>query len=138
MLHSNLGILASRSLGRRDVANLVRLIESRPGILRLSNIKTNYISSREVKLMAQIRFNLYYIKKRLLQDINHDLLASQLTEEERRRVESLLSNLVDLTVTHTTEVVRDMEEDLRKAFPNANYIDLEYILSKDKKRGDDM
>jgi hypothetical protein len=40
---------------------------------------------------------------------------------------------VDLTLTHTTEVKEDTERDIRLAFPHVKYIDLEYVLFKEKK-----
>lgn len=133
MLQSNFEILANRGLGRRDVSRLVRIIEGRPGIMKLDGIRTSYLSSGEVKLTALIRYNPYYLSRLLLHDMQSDIKSRDFTVDEAKRVETLICKQVELTLTHTTEVKEDMERDIRLAFPHVKYIDLEYVLSKDKR-----
>ena len=119
------------------MTRIVRIIEARPGIMKLDGVQTSYLSSGEVKLTALIRYNPYYLKKRLLSDMRRDILPRDFTSDESKRVETLLCKQVDLTLTHTTEVKEDMENDIRKRFPHVKYIDLEYVLSKDKRDAKD-
>ena len=133
MLRPNFEKMANKGLGGREVSSLVSLIEGRPGIMKLDGIQTSYLTSSEVKVSALIRFNPYYLKKRLLHDMQRDMQSSNFTEDEAKRVQTLLCQQVDLTLTHTTEVKEDTERDIRLAFPHVKYIDLEYVLFKEKK-----
>ena len=82
-----------------------------------------------MKISATIKYNSKEVAKNILEVFEPDIQKITLIPAQQEQIRALIVKSTDLLLTHTTEIVRNMEEDVQRAYPNAIEIDLEMAKS---------
>lgn len=129
----NIEILSGRSIASKDKMEIVKILKDRDEIADIAEFKTEYIGNDSVKISASIKYNSMEVAKNIIEVFEKDIQKITSDPAKQEEVRQLLIKSTDLLFTHTTEIIRNMEEDVREVYPNATEIDLEMAKSNIKR-----
>ena len=128
----NVEILSGRSISKKDKQSIIHIMENREEVSEIADVKTEYIGTESMKISATVKYDSREIAKNIIEILEPDIQKITNDAKKREDVRNLLIKSTDLLLTHTTEIIRNMEEDVQRAFPNATEIDLELAKSNIK------
>ena len=91
----------------------------------IDDIKSEYISTDKVKIAAKVKFDLQEITQNVLTEMEPDIRNATADPLVQAEVRKLLEKSIGMMLTYTTEIIQDIETDLKKDFPFISEIDLE-------------
>lgn len=94
----------------------------------MDDIKSEYIGEEKVKLAAKIKFDLQELTQTVLTEMEMDIQKVTTDPLARAELRKLFEKSIGYMLTYTTTIVQDLEDDLKKVFPNVLEIDLEQSL----------
>ena len=128
----NVEILSGRSIGLVDKQRIIGILKDRVEVAEIADVKTEYIGTGSMKISAAVKYNAGEVAKNIIKTLEDDIRNTSSSEKKQQDIRKLLEKSTDLLLTHTTEIIKNMEEDVQKAFPNATEIDLEMAKSNIK------
>jgi hypothetical protein len=91
----------------------------------IEDLKSEYISSNTLKIAATIKYDSEEITHNILEVLQEDINKLTNDAAKREQIKRLIHKSTELVLTHTTEIIKEMEEDIREEFPYVTEIDLE-------------
>lgn len=105
-----------------------KILEEREGVQIIYDIKSEYIASDKVKLAAKVKFDLQELTQSVLTEMEMDIQQFAKDPLVRAELRKLFEKSIGYMLTYTTTIVQDLEDDLKKVYPNVSEIDLEQSL----------
>lgn len=128
----NIEILSGRSIDKKNKQIIVDILRGRDEVSDIADFKTEYIGDDAVKISAAVKYNSKEIANNIIEVFEDDIKKLTLDQKKQQEIRQLLMKSTDLLFTHTTEIIKNMEEDVQREFPNATVIDLELSKSNIK------
>ena len=132
----NAKILVGQSLAKAEADKVRYILEDREEVDSVETLKTEYLSNTSFKISATIRYDSEEISDNITEVLETDIQAITSDPQKQKAIRMLISKSTELVLTHTTEIIREMEADVQKEFPHVREIDLEQSktnISKDYK-----
>lgn len=108
-----------------DIRKIKQIIENNIEISKVDELKTNYMGPPEVRVAGLVKYNAAALKDSALLRLESEIKAAATSSQEELAIKQLVCKAVDLLLTHTTEIVEDIEEDIVDTFPEATEIHIE-------------
>ena len=125
----NVEILSGRSIAIKDKQQIIGILKDREEVAEIADVKTEYIGTGSMKISAAVKYDAREVAKNIVETLEPDICRISINAKQQQEIRNLLVKSTDLLLTHTTEIIKNMEEDVQKAFPNATEIDLEMAKS---------
>jgi hypothetical protein len=133
----NIEILSGKSIDKIDKLRIVKVLKEHPGIADIGEFKAEYMGEDSVKIFAAIKYNNKEIANSMINVFENDIRSITEDAKKQEEIKKLLLRSTDLLFTHTTELIKNMERDVQKEYPNASEIDLEIANSNIKQEYQD-
>lgn len=101
------------------------ILEDREEVDYVEDLKSEYISSNTLKIAATIKYDSEEITQNILEVLQEDIKKLTNDAAKQEQIKRLIHKSTELVLTHTTEIIKEMEEDIREEFPYVTEIDLE-------------
>lgn len=101
------------------------ILEDREEVDYVEDLKSEYISSNTLKIAATIKYDSEEITHNILEVLQEDIKKLTNDAAKQEQIKRLIHKSTELVLTHTTEIIKEMEEDIREEFPYVTEIDLE-------------
>ncbi|OMJ84137.1 hypothetical protein SteCoe_14829 [Stentor coeruleus] len=128
----NIEILSGRSIDLENKRKIVNILKDREEVSDIADFKTEYIGDQSLKISAAVKYNSKEVANNIIEVFENDIKKITQDPLKQQEIRELLVKSTDLLFTHTTEIIKNMEEDVQKQFPNATEIDLELAKSNIK------
>lgn len=128
----NVEILSGRSISSTDKQRIINILKDREEVAEIADVKTEYIGTGSMKISAAVKYDSREVAKNIIEILEPDICKISHDSKKQQDIRNLLVKSTDLLLTHTTEIIKNMEEDVQLAFPNATEIDLEMAKSNIK------
>ena len=123
IMNQNIAVLAGRSIGPLELKRIRKVILKQKGIISADEIKTSPISANEFRLVANLTFDKNVIRENVLQKINKNIKGI-CKDKDLKELENIACKSVDIVISQTAEVVVEIEEIIKKEFPQASHIQI--------------
>lgn len=126
----NSQVLIGKSLSKvetlvRDKQQIKTMLEDRDEVAAIEELKSEYVAMREVKIAATVKYDLKEIAGNVLTELEPDIREASVDPFIRAEIRKLVEKSTGFTLTYTTEIIQNIENDVRTEFPYIVEIDLE-------------
>lgn len=125
-------LLTGTGMAKHNLRKIRYMLESRPEIDSIEEIRSLYLTSHDVKLFVAFKYNTDQLAKKVAQKFTEKISKLTNDEQEYESLESLVSDSVHMTLTYTTEWRERFEAEINEAIPGIESIDLELVNKKEK------
>lgn len=125
MSRENMKVIMGKSLSKQKLAKIKTILEDRDTILRVEGLRTESLSSGSVKLYVDVVFNSAELNKNVLAVVKPDIEAISSDPVMQANIRRIVVKSMEILLTHTTEIIKDMEEGVKKDHPNVKIVDIE-------------
>lgn len=116
-------------MGKSDIAALKNLMEDREDVDGVDTLKTEYLGTHTLKISANVKYDFEEISEKLVLALEKEVAQIGKTENQRELIRKILVKSSDSVLAHTTDIIKDVENDIKKEFPHITEIDLEQSKS---------
>ena len=128
----NIEILSGKSIKMKDKEMIINILKNREEVSEIAEVKTEYIGTDSMKISATVKYDSMEISKNIIEILESEIQSISNDIKKQQEIRKLLIKSTDLLLTHTTEIIKNMEEDVQNIYPQATAIDLEFANSNIK------
>mmetsp|Transcript_29124 Transcript_29124/g.28838 ORF Transcript_29124/g.28838 Transcript_29124/m.28838 type:complete len:171 (+) Transcript_29124:646-1158(+) len=125
MFSENMTVILGKSLSKSQLEIVKKILEDRDTIQKVEGLKTEQLSSKSMKLYMDVVYNAKEITENIIEVLEDDISQISTDPEIQKKIRKLIGKSNDLLITHQTEIIKDMEEDVKKKYPLISQIDIE-------------
>ena len=113
----NFRVLLGQTIDIQDKVKVWNIINSNQSIERIVSMKATYYSSENIKLFVSLKYDYPTLREKILHAIEKDIDEITQEQEEREKIKGLIIKGSDISLTHITEILEDLENDIIEKFP---------------------
>ncbi|CAG9315713.1 SLC30A9_1 [Blepharisma stoltei] len=125
MFSENMTVILGKSLSKTQLEIVKKILEDRDTIQKVEGLKTEQLTSKSMKLYMDVIYNAKEITENIIEVLEDDISQISTDSEVQKKIRKLIGKSNDLVITHQTEIIKDMEEDVKKKYPLISQIDIE-------------
>lgn len=120
----NTHILMGKGVQKLDFDKILQILKSRKEVKDVIDLKTKW--SNEVLLIsATVNYDEGKIAENITEALDADIIKITSDEAKQKKLKNLILKSTFEFIHHTDNLVKTMEKDVRKYYPNAEFIDIE-------------
>ena len=112
-------------MAKTEVVRVKQILEAQDHIAAVQAIKTEYLGTQSLKISAAVRYESDAVAEKVVGVLADEIQRLAQNPHQQEQLVKLLKKSSCIAITHTTEVVKELEAAIREALPNVVDIQLE-------------
>lgn len=123
--NENVCIIMGRSMSKEELNNLLHVINDRENVADITHLKSVYLNSDQLSIQGTVKFDPQIIGEKVAGFLTEEAKKRGFDDERLQKVQELLVQATDETLTEMTECIRTAETSINMNYPFISQIDLE-------------
>ena len=128
ILKENTEKLTGRGVNKSDREKIIKLLSNQAEVSEIQDFKNEYIGANAMKISALVKININEINRKILIHLDQKIAKITPDVKKQKEIKDIVTNSNTILLTNITEVISDMETDVKSKYPSIVDIDIE--LSK--------
>ena len=120
----NSQILIGKSVGQKDHEKILDILKNRKEINSVSDLKTRW-SNEILEISASVSYNQKALTRNIIRILDDDINKITSDKGDKDKLQQLLAKSTSTFIVEASEIVKNIEDDIRKAYPKVIFIDIE-------------